>query len=241
MLRVTLWLLVGVFVCASCAITCPDGSVCSDSTTCCLTKNGYSCCHYPNEPVNKQVPDQIKSSVVHCDNYYVCPDSTTCCRHPTGVWFCCPYSPGWCCRDGYHCCAWGYDCDVTYTHCVRRQGLRYPFIPDQSKPSVPASLILPSEEKSSLQETPMTALAEASDINTAEGVIRCDPRFYCSAGTSCCKASTGKWSCCPFKLGQCCADGRHCCAYGFKCDSTSTSCKGQYSEIPSLAQDAKTV
>ncbi|XP_031709581.1 progranulin-like isoform X1 [Anarrhichthys ocellatus] len=296
MLRLTLWLLVGVFVCASCAITCPDGNICSDSTTCCLTKNGYSCCHYPNavccsdlahccpsgyhcnavtqmcerkpwmmipmvkkeaaeqpiphvlpvsplqEPVNKQVPDQIKSSIVHCDNYYACPDGTTCCRHPTGVWFCCPYSPGWCCRDGYHCCAWGYDCDVTYTHCVRRQGLRYPFIPDQSKPSVPASLILPSEEKSSLQETPMTALAEASDVNTADGAIRCDPRFYCSAGTSCCKASTGKWNCCPFKLGQCCADGRHCCAYGFKCDSTSTSCKGQYSEIPSGAQeDAKTV
>lgn len=50
MLRMSLWLLVAVFVWgfASCSITCPDGSICSDFATCCLTKHGYSCCQYPN-------------------------------------------------------------------------------------------------------------------------------------------------------------------------------------------------
>ncbi|XP_054462058.1 progranulin-like [Anoplopoma fimbria] len=290
MLRVTLWLLVGVFVWgfASCSITCPDGKVCTDFNTCCKTKDGYSCCHYPNAvccsdlahccpsgfqcslesmmcekipwmmipmvkkdaaeepsrpvlPVSPlQVPDQKKSSVVHCDNYYMCHDGTTCCRHPTGAWFCCPYSPGRCCLDGYHCCPYGYDCDLTYTQCVR-QGLRYPFTPKQSMASVPASLISPSEGKSSMQERPMTALTEANDVITGNGVIRCDLKFYCSAGFTCCKTPTDQWSCCPYPLGQCCTDGQHCCEYGYTCDPTSLSCRRWYSEIPSGAQkDAKT-
>ncbi|KAM9340274.1 progranulin-like [Symphorus nematophorus] len=209
MLRITLSLLVGVFVWgfASCSITCPDGNVCPDSATCCLTRQGYSCCPYPkavccsdlahccpsgfrcnllthmcereNQPwinipmvkkeaaeqpsipvlpvsplqevENNHYSDQQKSSVVHCDNYYYCPDGNTCCRHPKGAWFCCPYSPARCCLDGYHCCPYGYDCDYTYTHCVR-QGLMYPFIPKQALSSVPAASISTSEEKSSLQE-----------------------------------------------------------------------------------------
>ncbi|XP_044026943.1 progranulin-like isoform X3 [Siniperca chuatsi] len=298
MLRITLWLLVGVLVWgfASCSITCPDGNVCSEFATCCKTKHGYSCCPYPkavccsdlahccpagfrcdqvtqmceneNQPwmnipmvkkeaaenpstpvlpvyplqelENNHVPDQKKSSVVHCDNYYTCPSGTTCCRHPTGVWFCCPYFPGRCCLDGYHCCPYGYDCDLTYTHCLR-QGLRYPFTPKEALSSVPASLISISEDKSSLQETPMTALTEASGGIREAGVIRCDPKFYCSQGTTCCKGPTGHWSCCPYPLGKCCADGQHCCEYGYTCDPTSLSCRRWYSQIPSGTQErAKT-
>uniref|UniRef100_A0A674DCN8 Granulins domain-containing protein n=1 Tax=Salmo trutta TaxID=8032 RepID=A0A674DCN8_SALTR len=37
---------------ASCYITCPDGKVCSDQSTCCLTKEGYTCC--PVTLVSKQ-------------------------------------------------------------------------------------------------------------------------------------------------------------------------------------------
>ncbi|KAI3358501.1 hypothetical protein L3Q82_014919, partial [Scortum barcoo] len=209
MLRATLWVLVGVFVwgLASCYITCPDGNVCSDFSTCCRTKNGYSCCQYPsavccpdlahccpsgfrcnlvtqmcekknqpwmNTPMLKKeaaekphspavplsplqeldknhVPDQQKSSLVFCDSYWACPDGTTCCRYPYGGWFCCPYSPGRCCWDGYHCCPLGLDCDYTYTHCVR-QGLRYPFTPKQTPSSIPASLISVPKDKGSLKE-----------------------------------------------------------------------------------------
>ncbi|XP_010739837.2 granulins isoform X1 [Larimichthys crocea] len=285
MFRVSLCLFVwGI---ASCSITCPDGSTCSDSTTCCKTEHGYACCPYPkavccldlahccpsgftcnlatlmcdkanqpwlNTPMvkkeaaekpftpleNSHIPEQQKGSVgvVHCDNYYVCPDGTTCCRHPKGGWFCCGYSPGRCCLDGYHCCPWGYDCDHTYTHCVRQQGLRYPFTPKQALSSVPAALLSTPKEQSSLKEqTSLTALTEASSGTHEVGVIRCDSRFFCPQGKTCCKGSGGQWSCCPYRLGECCSDGKHCCDYGYKCDSTSMMCKQGFSEIPAGTQE----
>uniref|UniRef100_A0A3P9BKK2 Granulins domain-containing protein n=2 Tax=Haplochromini TaxID=319058 RepID=A0A3P9BKK2_9CICH len=46
-------------------------------------------------------------------------------------------------------------------------------------------------------------------------VIRCDSLHYCQGGMSCCQASSGQWNCCPYPLGQCCADGVHCCEYGY--------------------------
>lgn len=51
-----------------------------------------------------------------------------------------------------------------------------------------------------LLQKPMAALTEASNSNTEAGVIRCDSKFYCSAGTTCCKGSTGSWTCCPYPL-----------------------------------------
>ncbi|XP_067467296.1 progranulin-like [Thunnus thynnus] len=294
MLRITVWLLVGVCGFASCNNICPDGNICPDLSTCCMTRDGYRCCPYPkavccsdlehccpsgfrcnpvtemcekvNQPwmnipmVKKEaaekpstllIPvsplqelknnlDQKKSSIVHCDNYHNCHGGTTCCRHPGGVWFCCPISPGKCCLDGYHCCPYGFDCDLTYTHCVRR-GLRYPFTPKQALSSVPATHISTSEDKDNLQETPMAALTEANGGTLEVGVIRCDLKFYCSAGTTCCKRAKGQWSCCPYPLGQCCADGLHCCEYGYTCDPSSMNCRQWYSQIPSGTQeDAKT-
>ncbi|XP_008329533.1 granulins-like [Cynoglossus semilaevis] len=287
MMTMTLWLLLGVLVwdMASCSINCPDGTVCTDDQTCCLTDQGYSCCPYPNavccadeahccpsgyrcnlvtmmcekqgqpwmtrpmmkkeepeekpsslvpleEIQNNHLPEPERSSVVHCDNIYVCLDGNTCCRHPTGVWFCCPYSPGRCCLDGYHCCPYGYDCDLTYTRCVR-QILSYPFFNQPALSSVPASRISPPEDDAKPRETPMRALTEASFNAADSGVIRCDSKFYCGAKTSCCKDLTGQWSCCPYQLGQCCSDGQHCCEYSYTCDSTSMTCKGFYSQVPS--------
>ncbi|XP_034456565.1 progranulin-like isoform X1 [Hippoglossus hippoglossus] len=294
MLRISVWLLMGVFVWdfASCDITCPDGTVCKDDNTCCMTTNGYSCCPYPNavcctdlihccpsgyscdlaaqmceqqgqpwmkipmrkkeaaeepaslvlpvsplqELTNNHVPEASKSSVVYCDGYHTCPDRTTCCRHPTGVWFCCPYFPGRCCLDGYHCCPYGFDCDVTYTHCVR-EGLRYPFTPRQALSSVPASLISPPDDEVSFQQTPMTALTEASDRSPKAGVVRCDSKSYCSDGMTCCKGSKGQWTCCPHPLGRCCSDGLHCCPYGSTCDPSSRKCTRFYSVLPSGSQE----
>uniref|UniRef100_A0A669BEC1 Progranulin n=1 Tax=Oreochromis niloticus TaxID=8128 RepID=A0A669BEC1_ORENI len=204
MLRITLCLSFGVFLWgfASCSITCPDGSTCPNTATCCKAKIGFACCPHahamccadlvhccpsgyrcnlvtmkcqkldqpwltipmvkkeaaekPNTPElpgtplqelkESQVPDPINSSVVYCDSYTYCPDGTTCCRHPQGGWTCCPYSPGKCCLDGYHCCPIGFDCDRTYTHCVREK-LTYPFLRKPAVPSAPASLIPTSEDK----------------------------------------------------------------------------------------------
>lgn len=144
---------------------------------------------------NNNVPDQIKSTVVHCDNYYYCPDGTTCCRHPKGAWFCCPYSPGRCCLDGYHCCPYGYDCDFTYTHCVR-QGLKYPFNNKQALTSVPASYRGASEDQSNMQKAVFAALTETTGSTYVQGVIRCDDKFYCPKGSRCCKEPNAQWNCC---------------------------------------------
>lgn len=180
------------------------------------------------------------ATVVHCDNYYTCPSGTTCCRHPKGPWFCCPYSPGKCCLDGYHCCPYGYDCDYTYTKCVR-DGLRYPFPQTVASPSVPATEVrsLP-ESQVNEEQVPLTALSPASDTDGPQsGVIRCDSVFFCPSGTSCCKGPTGKWGCCQYPLGQCCADGLHCCEYGYNCDPSFTTCRKWYSQVPSsLKKDA---
>ncbi|XP_054914894.1 progranulin-like [Poeciliopsis prolifica] len=141
---------------------------------------------------DNNVPDQIKSTVVYCDHFRYCPHGTTCCRHPKGAWSCCPYSPGRCCLDGYHCCPYGYDCDLTSTRCTR-QGLAYPFNYKQALTSVPASFLPANEDQNNEQETVFTALREAKE----QGVIRCDEHFYCPNGSRCCKGLNAQWNCCP--------------------------------------------
>ncbi|XP_008293592.1 granulin 1 [Stegastes partitus] len=245
--------------CSDLAHCCPAGFRCNLATQQCqkadqpwlsIPMAEKEAAEEPSSPVlpviplqeSENVPEQVKSTIVHCDNYYHCPDGTTCCRHPKGAWFCCPYSPGRCCADGYHCCPYGYDCDLTYTHCIRTT-LRYPFPSKQALSSVPASLTSTPEDNSSLDEEPITALTEALSNSAPEaGVIRCDNRFYCQQGQTCCKGPTGRWGCCPHPLGQCCRDGRHCCQYGYTCDPSSMTCRKWYSEVPAGAQeDAETL
>lgn len=177
-----------------------------------------------------QVPpsvDQAPPSVVYCDNYFACQDGFTCCKHPSGGWTCCPYSPSRCCLDGYHCCPYGYDCDYTYTHCIR-QGVPYPFSSrhPSSRPADPVEMPRPASA-SGLPAQPahptITALGEEPAVKG--DVIHCDSQFYCPKGSTCCKNQSKEWNCCPYPLGFCCADGRHCCQYGYTCDATSNVCR----------------
>lgn len=47
---------------------------------------------------------------------------------------------------------------------------------------------------------PMMVLTEAMTSAQDGEVIRCDNKFYCPAGSSCCKGAQGQWTCCPYKL-----------------------------------------
>uniref|UniRef100_A0A3B1J2V3 Granulins domain-containing protein n=1 Tax=Astyanax mexicanus TaxID=7994 RepID=A0A3B1J2V3_ASTMX len=166
------------------------------------------------------------SPMVHCDSSYTCPDGTTCCRTPYGRWACCPYNMGQCCRDGIHCCPHGYHCDSTSTRCM--QGA----LSIRSSSPQPAMLIQNKQYLQEDQPAPLVPLEPALDNQVQEGVIRCNGRFYCPAEYTCCQAPTGEWGCCPYKLGQCCKDGKHCCEFGYNCDSAYSSCKKGYSRVP---------
>ncbi|XP_049331363.1 progranulin isoform X3 [Astyanax mexicanus] len=166
------------------------------------------------------------SPMVHCDSSYTCPDGTTCCRTPYGRWACCPYNMGQCCRDGIHCCPHGYHCDSTSTRCM--QGA----LSIRSSSPQPAMLMQNKQYLQEDQPAPLVPLEPALDNQVQEGVIRCNGRFYCPAEYTCCQAPTGEWGCCPYKLGQCCKDGKHCCEFGYNCDSAYSSCKKGYSRVP---------
>uniref|UniRef100_A0A3P8YZP1 Granulins domain-containing protein n=1 Tax=Esox lucius TaxID=8010 RepID=A0A3P8YZP1_ESOLU len=176
---------------ATCYITCSNGKVCSDQSTCCLTDQGYECCPVPNavccpdmahccppgfrcdittqmcerenrpqsiiptlrkmaakepnspispphefdsSPVPSDVTESSAGALVQCDNVGSCPDGTTCCLHRYGLDLRFP-PQGRCCLDGNHCCPSGFDCDFSFSKCVRNDNLRYPFVRMQ-KPSV---------------------------------------------------------------------------------------------------------
>lgn len=211
---------------------CPQGYKCDPEAGTCV-KQGLPWYGFPvspqiaveeteEKPTASVVDLSDRSpSVVYCDNYYTCPDGTTCCRTPQGRWTCCIYSMGQCCRDGIHCCPHGYHCDSTSSRCLRG-ALSLPATPPQ-----PAMLIQAKQ-----QDQPLVPLEPALDTQVQTGVIRCNGRFYCPAEYTCCKAPTGEWGCCPYKLGQCCKDGKHCCEYGYNCDPTYSTCKKGYSRVP---------
>ncbi|XP_048057514.1 granulin 1 isoform X1 [Megalobrama amblycephala] len=119
--------------------------------------------------------DSASVSVVHCDAVTVCPDGTTCCLTPYGVWGCCVYPMGQCCRDGLHCCPHGYHCDSTSTHCVS------------------GWLRLTSTPQATFK-----AIQKTQDLErqTETEIVHCEGNVYCPAEKFCCKTATGQWGCC---------------------------------------------
>ncbi|XP_067282665.1 progranulin-like [Pseudorasbora parva] len=69
-------------------------------------------------------------------------------------------------------------------------------------------------------------------------VVHCDASTVCPDRTTCCLSPYGRWTCCPYSMGQCCRDGIHCCRHGYHCDSTSTHCLRGWLKLPSSAQPA---
>ncbi|XP_058233260.1 progranulin-like [Hemibagrus wyckioides] len=188
-------------------------------------------------------------SVVFCDSNSFCPDGTTCCRFSFSQWTCCIYVLGQCCADGIHCCPFLYRCDFTSTRCYRGT------ISILASPQIPAIQSNTIQDQCCQSETgccdsgfhcdektktcvrdfeQMSPLKTMLKLQNQDAVIHCNDQFYCPAGHSCCKSSTGQLACCPYPLGQCCQDGKHCCEYGHDCDPTSTVCNKGYISVPAL-------
>nr|XP_014347943.1 PREDICTED: granulins-like [Latimeria chalumnae] len=186
---------------------CPYGYFCDFTSTKC-TKGGVSIPSEEKMPALVQtnalsITSESQSSKVYCGNQYYCPDGNTCCKLPSGSWGCCPHPHAICCRDGYHCCPYGYFCDFTSTKCTK------------------GGVSIPSEEK-------MPALVQTNALSiTSESpssAVYCGNQYYCPDGNTCCKLPSGSWGCCPHPHAICCRDGYHCCPYGYFCDFTSTKC-----------------
>ncbi|XP_041757934.1 progranulin isoform X1 [Coregonus clupeaformis] len=64
---------------ASCYVTCPDGKVCSDQSTCCLTNEGYACCPVPHAV--------CCSDMAHCcPSGFLCNTITQMCEKEDHPW-----------------------------------------------------------------------------------------------------------------------------------------------------------
>ncbi|XP_027031438.1 progranulin-like isoform X1 [Tachysurus fulvidraco] len=70
-------------------------------------------------PLKSMLNLQNQDSVIHCSDKVYCPAGHSCCKSLIGQWACCPYPLGQCCKDGKHCCEYGYDCNSTFTQCKK--------------------------------------------------------------------------------------------------------------------------
>ncbi|XP_046690937.1 progranulin-like [Silurus meridionalis] len=108
--------------CCQCkAGCCPNGFHCNEKTKACVRDSD------PSTLKKSTLNLQSRSGVIHCSDQFYCPDGNTCCKTPTSQWACCPYTLGQCCKDGLHCCEYGYDCNWTFTKCKKKRG--YTIVP----------------------------------------------------------------------------------------------------------------
>ncbi|XP_058037244.1 progranulin isoform X1 [Ahaetulla prasina] len=180
---------------------CPKGYQCNLSEGTCL-KDGQSIPLVPKIDTSSTTVSQIDtcstaSSVgrmVQCGPYTACHDGQTCCRLTTGAWGCCLLTQATCCQDQIHCCPSGYTYNSSGT-CLK-DGDRIPWV-----------------EKT-------TAIV---DNFPSSRDVKCDDRFSCADGQTCCMR-LGAWACCPLFQAVCCKDQAHCCPHGYTCDIKHSFC-----------------
>ncbi|XP_030645255.1 progranulin-like [Chanos chanos] len=151
----------------------------------------------------------LVSSDINCPDGHQCTDESTCCKTSSG-YECCPYPSAVCCDDQTHCCPNGYTCDTQSGQC-KKQGL--PLV------AIPLLKRVPAKKP----QSPMSSAPVSESVNVS--VVHCDNQAACPDGTTCCKAPSGIWYCCPLPMAQCCSDGTHCCPHGYHCDPTLTRCQ----------------
>ncbi|EDL34132.1 granulin, isoform CRA_d [Mus musculus] len=105
----------------------PHAVCCEDRQHCCPA--GYTCnvkartCEKDVDFIQPPVLLTLGPKVgnVECGEGHFCHDNQTCCKDSAGVWACCPYLKGVCCRDGRHCCPGGFHCSARGTKCLRKK------------------------------------------------------------------------------------------------------------------------
>ncbi|XP_068189747.1 progranulin-like isoform X2 [Antennarius striatus] len=233
MLKVTLCLSVAVIALefASCFITCPDKSSCSDSDTCCKTEQGYACCPHPNAV--------CCSDLKHC-----CPSGYNCnlyeevCEKQNQPWMQIPMLAKK--APGKH---------VQSAPDPQEHETNY--IPEQQRSSVvrcDAYYVCPDFTTCCKGPTGHWACCNGVLATCCPDGLHCCPAgYYCDYTSTRCfrnrltypfirkqismATMTEASNNIPGPEGQCCSDGRHCCDYGYTCDNTDLSCKKSDSTI----------
>ncbi|XP_057684165.1 progranulin-like [Corythoichthys intestinalis] len=165
------------------------------------------------------------SCTITCPDKTTCSDHTTCCQTEHG-YSCCGYPNAVCCPDLSHCCPRGFRCNLASQHCERdpNSWTDSPFL----RKSAGEPLVIPFRtilHPENVEQPRGPAVVNGSNSEQELGVIRCSSKFFCPQGTSCCQGlSSESWNCCPYPLGECCADGQHCCEYGYACSINPLSC-----------------
>lgn len=217
------------------SVTCPGGKSCPDSYTCCLLASGdYGCCPYPNAmccsdhlhccpsnticdlvegvcrsdktllPLLKKIA-AVPVNSVPCNGSVACEDGNTCCKSSTGEWACCPFAEAVCCEDHLHCCPHGTICNLKASTCDSTTG----------NPVRPLVGKLPV-------------------FNLKTDDTKCDNTTSCPGQSTCCKTTSGDWSCCPLPEAVCCDDHMHCCPHDTVCNLAAQSCDDPSRFMPSL-------
>ncbi|XP_037120570.1 protein FAM133 isoform X6 [Syngnathus acus] len=155
----------------------------------------------------------------------------------TPSWTSCSLHLAVCCPDLSHCCPRGFRCDLAFQQCekVTESWMDSSFLLKKAAAEPPVPPLQPMLYTSNNEKTRVPAVVDTSGRGEF-GVIRCSSKFFCPQGTSCCKGlSAESWNCCPYPLGQCCADGQHCCEYGYTCNIHPLSCSRRNFMSPSAA------
>ncbi|XP_066538685.1 granulin b [Hoplias malabaricus] len=246
-MREIVWLLVCVLsVCG--ALICPDGGMCDDGSTCCLTPSGgYGCCPLPNAEccsdhlhccyegtlcdlehskcVNKtQTLDWVKRVAPKSSSLpqaVKCPDQESECPDDTT---CCQLPDGtWgCCpMPNAVCCEDKKHCCPQGTTCdIPHSKCVSPLLgPTPLKRKFPARLRTRGEKIAEAQ------VKEVSVKSTESNDVLCpDKQSTCPDGTTCCQLGNGSYGCCPMPNAVCCSDHMHCCPEGTSCDLVQSTC-----------------
>ncbi|XP_038610544.1 progranulin isoform X3 [Tachyglossus aculeatus] len=218
-------------------VRCDDRSSCPDGNTCCSLGFGqWGCCPYPEAVC---CPDHI-----HC-----CPHGFTCisdgqCQQGarTVPWLkktparlsqnvpCDAYSS---CPTGHTCCRlasgmWGCCpipeavCCSDHVHCCPSG-----FSCIGQGQCQLGALRVPARVKAPAQRLPQA------------GDIRCDDKFSCAQGETCCPSQGGGWACCQLPNAVCCEDRLHCCPWGYSCNLTAQTCDKEQTGPAAAASAAR--
>ena len=221
-------------------VVCPNGHMCQDSETCCMTQSGdYGCCPQPN-------------AVCCSDHIHCCPSGYTCdvtegmClkssmevgltelmnSHEHVKEVTCPNDQR-SCPDNNTCCLMQSGqfgccpmpdavCCSDYTHCCPNG-----YTCNTAEGTCLKSSQLDCDKAASNCpniKADFTKLEESREHVKHIESVECPNGSTCPNLNTCCPTGEGGYGCCPLYDANCCSDQIHCCPTGYTCNFSDNTC-----------------